>query len=148
MLCKLEVRLLFLKHVLLLGFVFTSLVDCKGFTPWGSLEVCNRALISTGKQWRDPLTAVLSVSMTVPPNCPCLYRVSMSMMSFDDFITGRKCCAKLHCFLLVSCVYPVKSHEWLLFWETLIGQCRSYDLIQVPLQFSTGMSSSGGFLCI
>ena len=26
------------------------------------------------KQQRDPLTAVLSVSMTVPPNCPCLYR--------------------------------------------------------------------------
>ena len=26
------------------------------------------------KQQRDPLTAVLSVLMTVPPNCPCLYR--------------------------------------------------------------------------
>ena len=25
------------------------------------------------KQQRDPLTAVLSVSMTVLPNCPCLY---------------------------------------------------------------------------
>ena len=29
-----------------------------------------------------------------------------------------------------------------------IGQCRSYDLIQVPLQFSTGVSSSGGIICV
>ena len=58
------------------------------------------------------------------------------------------CCAKLHCFLLVSSVYTVESHDLLLFWWTLIGQCRSYDLIQLPLQFSTQMSSSGGINCI
>ena len=69
-------------------------------------------------------------------------------MSFDDFITGRKYCAKLHSFLLVSCVYPVESHDQLLFRKTMIGQCRSYDLIQVPLQFSTGMSSSGGIISV
>ena len=67
------------------------------------------------KQQKDPLTAVLSVSMTVPPNCLAYIGIYIDVMSFDDFITGRKCCAKLHCFLLVSCVYPVESHDQLLF---------------------------------
>ena len=65
-----------------------------------------------GNNKRDPLTAVLIVSMTVTPNCPCLYRVSLiSVMSLYDLITGRKCCAKLHSFLLVSVVYPAESHD-------------------------------------
>ena len=35
------------------------------------------------------------------------------------------------------------------FERHMIDQCSSYDLIQVPLQFSTGVSSSGGIiLCI
>ena len=37
---------------------------------------------------------------------------------------------------------------WLVVVLKDFGLCRSYDLIQVPLQFSTGMSSSGGINCI
>ena len=42
---------------------------------------------------------------------------------------------------------PCESHMTNCYFERhMICQCRSYDLIQVPLQFSTGMSSSGGFI--
>ena len=41
-------------------------------------------------------------------------------------------------------VYPGESHDWLLFCLTLIGQSRSHDLIKLPLQFLTELSSSGG----
>ena len=41
-------------------------------------------------------------------------------------------------------VYPVESHDWLLFCLTLIGPVGSHDLIQLPLEFSTQLSSSGG----
>ena len=36
-------------------------------------------------------------------------------MSLYDLITGRKCCAKLHSFPWVSVIYPVESHDFLLF---------------------------------
>ena len=41
-------------------------------------------------------------------------------------------------------VYPVGSHDWLLFCLTLIGPIGSHDLINLPLQVSTQSSSSGG----
>ena len=44
---------------------------------------------------------------------------------------------------LVSFIYPGKSHDWLLFYLTLICQSRSHDFFKWPLQFSTGLSSSG-----
>ena len=46
-----------------------------------------------------------------------------------------------------SVLFTLLSHMTCCF-ERLIGQCRSYDLIQLPLQFSTGMSSSGGINCV
>ena len=101
------------------------------------------------KQQGDPLTAVLSVSMTVPPNCPCLYRYLYRCDVIWWLHNRKKVLCKIDSFLLVSCVYSVESHDQLLFWKTMIGQCRSYDLIQVPLQFSTGMSSIRWYyLCI
>ena len=51
----------------------------------------------------------------------------------------EKKCAKLHHLPLVSLIN-------LLFWLTVIGWERSHDLIQKPLQFSTGLSSSGGII--
>ena len=41
-------------------------------------------------------------------------------------------------------VYPVESHDLLLFCLTLFGPCRLHDLINLPLQFSTQLFSSGG----
>ena len=37
-----------------------------------------------------------------------------------------------------------ESHDWLLFCLSLTGLSRSHDLIKLPLQFSTELSSSGG----
>ena len=41
-------------------------------------------------------------------------------------------------------LFTLVSHMTLLFCLTLIGQSRSHDLIKLPLQFSTELSSSGG----
>ena len=68
----------------------------------------------------------------------------MGMMSLSDLIQGESVVQNLLSFLLVSSVHPDKSHDWLLFCLTLIGQSWSHDLIKLPLQFSTELSSSGG----
>ena len=47
-----------------------------------------------------------------------------------------------------SVVFTLWDHMTSCYFETLIGQCRSHDLIQVPLQFSTKVSSPGDFNCV
>ena len=77
-------------------------------------------------------------SMTVLPICPCLYRGVLWV--WCHYMTSlREKCAKLHHLPLVSFIN-------LLFWLTVIGWERSHDPIQKPLQFSTGLSSSGGII--
>ena len=92
-------------------------------------------LITTG----DPLTSVPMASMTVLPICPCLYRGLLMVWCHYMTSLREKKSAKLHLLPLVGFIN-------LLFWLTVIGQERSHDLIQKPLQFSTGLSSSGGII--
>ena len=65
------------------------------------------------------------------------------MMSLYDLIqgesVGQNCTASYW-----SVLFTLTSPHDLLFCLTLIGQSRSHDLIKLPLQFSTGLSSSGG----
>ena len=56
--------------------------------------------------------------------------------------SGRKKCAKLHHFLFVSFIYPNESHDFVIVLIDCDWSRRSHDLIQKPLQFSTGVSSS------
>ena len=69
----------------------------------------------------------------------------MGMMSLLRH-SGRKKCAKLHHFLLVSVIYPNKSHDFVIVLIDCDWSRRSHDRIQKPLQFSTKVSSSGGFI--
>ena len=96
-----------------------------------------------------PLTAVLSVSMTVIPNCLCFYREILGVWCHLWPHQGRSTCAKLPGFWLVSLYLPcLVGHMITLFWMTLIGQWWSYDQNKLPWQFSTELSSSGGILCV
>ena len=115
------------------------------------------------KQWKSSLH--LQISFTIRDlqqhmrSTKCctiwyLWQFFLIVLAFIDYFygydvvvwphLGRKC-AKLHCFLLVSCVYPGESHDWLLFCLTLIGQL-GHMLFKLPLQFSTKLSSSGGII--
>ena len=94
-----------------------------------------------------PLTAVLSVSMTVIPNFPCFYRWVLWVWCHLWPHQGRSTCAKLPGFWLVSLYLPCGSHDHCLFWMTLIGQSWSYHQNKAPWQFSTVLSSSGGIFC-
>ena len=78
-------------------------------------------------------------SMTVLPICPCFYRgLFMVWCHYMTSLREMKS-AKLHLLPLVSFIN-------LLFWLTVIGWEGSHDLIQKPLQFSIGLSSSGGII--
>ena len=94
-----------------------------------------------------PLTAVLSVSMAVIPNFPCFYRGVLRVWCHLWPNQGRSTCAKLPGFWLVSLYLLCGSHDHCLFWMTLIDQFWSYDQNNVPWQFSTELSSSGGIFC-
>ena len=48
---------------------------------------------------------------------------------------GRRWCAKLHSFLLVSFIYPSGSCDQCLLRLTLIGSIRSHDLNNLPCSF-------------
>ena len=67
----------------------------------------------------------------------------MSMMSLYDLIQGESIVPNYTASYWSVFVYTDESHDRLLFCLTLIGQFRSYDLIKMPLQFSTELSSSG-----
>ena len=60
----------------------------------------------------------------------------MGMMSLWHH-SGRKKCAKLHHFLLVSFIYPNESHDFVIVLIDCDWSRRSHDQIQKPLQFST-----------
>ena len=68
----------------------------------------------------------------------------MGMMSLYDLIQGESVVQNWTASYWSMFVYPVESHDWLLFFLNLIGPNGSHDLIQLPLQFSTQLSSSGG----
>ena len=68
----------------------------------------------------------------------------MCMMSLYDLVQGESVVQNCTASYWSVFVYPVESHDWLLFCLTLIGPNRSHDLINLPLQFSTQLSSSGG----
>ena len=70
---------------------------------------------------------------------------SMGMMSLWCH-SGRKKYVKLHHFLLVSVIYPNESHDFVIVLIDCDWSKRSHDQIQKPLQFSTKVSSSGGFI--
>ena len=70
----------------------------------------------------------------------------MSMMSLYDIIQGERSvqnCTTSYWSVLLT---QISHMHLLLFWLTVIGQERSQDLIQKPLQFSTGLSSLGGII--
>ena len=92
-----------------------------------------------------PLTAVPMVSMTVLPICPFLYRVFLWVWCHCVRSFKEKELYRIAQLPIGQFFYPAESHD-LLFWLTVIGQERSHDLIQKPLQFSTGLSSSGGII--
>ena len=122
------------------------------FSAWVTHESAFRLnLYSQAVCWGDafnnntkgPLTAVPMVSLKVLPNCPCFYRKFLWVWCSP--YSGRKCCAKLHSFLLISFCLPWwVTWQVVLFWLTLICQFRSHDLIKLPLQFSTELSSPDG----
>ena len=68
----------------------------------------------------------------------------MCIMSLYDLIQGESVVQNCTASYWSVFVHPVESHDWLLFCLTLIGPIRSHDLINLPLQFSTQLSSSGG----
>ena len=68
----------------------------------------------------------------------------MCMKSLYDPIHGESVVQNCTASYSSVFVYPVESHDWLLFCLTLIGPKSSNDLINLPLQFSTQLSSSGG----
>ena len=68
----------------------------------------------------------------------------MCMMSLYDLIQGESVVQNYTASYWSVFVYPVESHDWSLFCLTLIGPNRSHDLINLPLHFSTQLSSSGG----
>ena len=61
----------------------------------------------------------------------------------DDLIQGESVVQNCTASYWSVFIYPGESHDWLLFCLTLIGQSRSHDLIKLPLQFSTKLSSTG-----
>ena len=68
----------------------------------------------------------------------------MGVMSLYDLINVESVVQNCTASYWSVFVYPDESHDWLLFCLTLIGQSRSHDLIKLPLEFSTELSSSGG----
>ena len=70
----------------------------------------------------------------------------MGMMSLYDLIQGESIVLNCTASYWSVYVYPDESHDWLLFCLTLTGQYRSHNLIKLPLQFSTKLSSSGGII--
>ena len=68
----------------------------------------------------------------------------MCMMSLYDLLQGESVVQNCTVSYWSVFVCPVESHDWLLFCFTLIGPNRKHDLINLPLQFSTQLSSSGG----
>ena len=84
-------------------------------------------------------------SMTGLPICPCLYRGFLWVWCHYDIIKGDRgvhnCTTSYW-----SVSFTQMSHMTMLFWLTVTSQERSHDLIQKPLQFSTGLSSSGGII--
>ena len=66
------------------------------------------------------------------------------MMSLYDLVQGESVVQNCTASYWSVFVYPVGSHDWLLFCMTLIGPVRSHDLFNLPLQFSIQLSSSGG----
>ena len=68
----------------------------------------------------------------------------MCMMSLYGLIQGESVVQNCIAAYWSVFVYPVESHDWLLFFMTLIGPNRPHDLINLPLQFLTQLSSSGG----
>ena len=70
--------------------------------------------------------------------------ISMGMMSLYDIMQGESVVQNFTTSYWSVFVYPVESHDWLLFCLTLIGPNWLHDLIQLSLQFSTQLSLSGG----
>ena len=70
----------------------------------------------------------------------------MGMMSLYDLVQGESIVLNCKASYWSVYVYPGELHDWLLLCLTLIGQSRSHDLIKLPLQFSTELSSSGGII--
>ena len=68
----------------------------------------------------------------------------MGMMPLYDFIQQESVVQNCTASYWSMFVYPVESHDCLSFCLTLIGPYGSHELIQLPLQFSTQLSSSGG----
>ena len=64
-------------------------------------------------------------------------------MSLYDLIQGESVVQNCTASYWSVFVKPGVLHDWL-FCLTLIGQSRSHDLIKLPLQFSTELSSTGG----
>ena len=93
-----------------------------------SKMICN-------KQYKDPLTAVTVISVTILSHYPCLYRGFLCVWCHKWPHTGRGWCSKLHSLLLVSFVYPDESNDQCLFWRTMIGQNSSHDLNILPCSF-------------
>ena len=93
-------------------------------------------------------TLVQNHTPTVIPNCPCFYSMSaMGMMSYSWPHQGRRSCAKLPGFWLVSLYLPLWV-TWLMF--IFIDSDWSILVIwpwQSAMQFSTELSSSCGILC-
>ena len=84
----------------------------------------------------DPLTAVpYGIFDSSSSFSLLLYMISMGMMSLYDLIHEES--------VVLNCtpsywsvpIYPGKSHNCSLFCLTLIGQFRSHDLFELPLQF-------------
>ena len=95
---------------------------------------------------RDPLTAVPMASMTVLPICPCLHRGFLWVWCHCMTAFRQKEVCRIAP-LPIGLFYFPKWVTWLCCcFDWLIGQERSHDLIQKPLQFSTGLSSSGGII--
>ena len=68
----------------------------------------------------------------------------MGMISLYDLIQGESFVQNCTPSYWSVFVYHDESHDWLLFCLILIGQSRSHDLIKLPLQFSTELSSLCG----
>ena len=71
---------------------------------------------------------------------------SMGIITLYNLIQGESFVLNCTASYWSAYVYPGESHDWLLFCWTLIGQSGSHDLIKLPLQFSTELSSSGGII--
>ena len=102
-------------HILLCMCACIQVYMYVGRHEWECICVC------MSMKYKGPLTGPLTAVPTVVlPNCPWfidnIYVYDVILWSHP----GRKWCAKLHSLLLVSFIYPVKSHDHCLFWMTLV----------------------------